>query len=205
MAGTAFCFLGESESESESELDVSEEVAFRFKADAVPFTAGFCEVLWVGILAPVGSFSSSASLSELGLDVDCEGDFVLDVLVALPEGLGAVVASFILTSESLPSLLLPLSPLLLVSFLARPPAVASSLALDPALACFFDFLDFLADLVSKLSSLSLLLALLVSSICVRSWYSLYHSLKTLTRSGNPLGNFALSCIFHSSSFFLDCN
>ncbi len=204
-AGRAFAFSGESASESESEREEAEEVVFRFRGFAVPFRVGFCEILWVGNLAPVASFSSSASLSELELDVEGEDDFGLDVLVTLPEGLGAAVASFISTSESLPLLSLPLSPLLLVSFPARTPVAASSLALDRAFACFFDFFDFLADFVSELSSLPLLLALLVSSICVRSWYSLYHSLKTLTRSGNPLGNLASSCIFQSSNFFLDCN
>jgi len=205
LAETAFSFSTESESEPEPELDEVEEVAFRFKLVAIPFLAGFCVNWGFGNLAPAGSFSSSASLSEFELDVDDEGDFDLDVLVTLLEGFGAIVASFISTSESLSILLLPLSPLLLVSFLARTAATASSLALDPAFARFFDFLDFLADLVSELSLLSLLLALLVSPICVRSWYNLYHSLKTLTRSGNPLGSLASSCIFHSSSFFLDCN
>ena len=155
----------------ESEVDEAEDLTFRFMFLAVPFTTGFWYDLWVGILAPVDSFSSSASLSELEVDVVDEGDFVLDVLEgleALLRGLGAVLSSFISTSESLSS---PLSPLLLVSFLA-----ASAAAFSSAFACFLDFLDVLAALVSESSSLLLLLALLVSSICVLSLYSLCHSL-----------------------------
>lgn len=185
--------LGDVADFGESELDEAEDLSFRFIFFGVPFTTGFWDDLWVSILAPVDSFSSSASLSELEVDVVDEGDFVLDVL----EGLGAVLSSFISTSESLSS---PLSPLLLVSFLATSAAAFSS-----AFACFLDFLDVLAALVSESSSLLLLLALLVSSICVLSLYSLCHSLKTLTRSGKPLGNFTSSCAFHSSSLFRDFN
>lgn len=149
------------ELESESALEDEEELAFRFKLLGVPFAAGCFEVDGEFELAPAGSFSSSASLSVLELDVDGEDDLVFDALVPLILELGTPIISFISTSESLSSLLLPL---LLVSFFTRTSAAAISAALDLAFAFFLDFLEFLADLVSKLSSVSLLLALLVSSI-----------------------------------------
>jgi len=203
LAGAGFSFIGELDPESESELEEELELPFRFKLFAAPLV-GLFEDEVAGSFAPVGSFSSSASLSELELDVEGDGDFRLDAFVTFAVGSGTVAASFISASESLP-LLLPLSPPLLVSFFARTSAAASSRALASALMCFLAFLDFLFALAAELSSRSLPLLLLVSSITVLSWCTFSHSLNTLTKSGNPFGSGTSSCVFHSSNFLRDCN
>lgn len=193
-----FLSLGESGSESEAELEEEPGLAFRFRFFTAAFTDLLCKVAGVGNLVPLGSCSSSASLSELELDVDGDG-FACGSFFALAVNLEGEVESFISTSESLP-LLLSLSPLILVLSSKGLSAAASSRALALAFDRFFDFL---AALVSELSLLSLLLV--VSSMTCLSWYTLYHSLKILTRSGKPLGSLTSSFVFHSSSFLRDCS
>lgn len=150
LSGNADAAGAPSSSEFKSELEESLELPFLFFIFAFLVIAGFCDDASLDNFAPVLSFSSSASLSELELD---EADFVFETLLFLVlVGGGAASAS-----ESLSSLLLSVPPLLLVSFFA-----ASSAA---AFAFFADFLVFLAAAVSELSLLSLLL---VSSICVLS-------------------------------------
>ena len=169
-----FAAVPEASSDSDSELDpeVSLELAFRFKFLTRFPTVGLFVAAVVGNFGPAGSSSSSASLSELEREVDDAEAFLLAAFVAFLFS-NAGVPSFSSMSTSLPSLLVSLLPLLLVSSFAFTIATASSLALVPALACLFAFFDLLASLVSELSSESLLL---VSSICVFSSYSLYHSL-----------------------------
>ena len=153
-----FAAMPDSSSDSDSELDpeVPLELAFRFKFLAGLSTIGLFLTAGVGSAAPAGSSSSSASLSELVCEVDDPETFTSAAFVALfffNEG----VPSFISTSESLPSLLVSLPPLLLVSSFAFAGATASFLAWVPALACRFAFFDLLASLVSELSLESLLL------------------------------------------------
>lgn len=154
-----------SESESDSELEELPGLALRFTPFVSPLTAGFCEATGVGSCVPALSFSSSASLFELELEVDFDGKLAFDALANFLEGFCAGVASFISTSESLFSSLLSL-PLLVVASFAMALAAAASLALASNLTPFFAFFDFLTALVSSLSSLSLLL---VSSTCKVSW------------------------------------
>lgn len=68
FAGGAWIFLSddESDSESESEVEDSLELAFRFNLLIGSLTVAFA----LGSLAPGFSFSPSASLSELVLDVE---------------------------------------------------------------------------------------------------------------------------------------
>ena len=153
-----------SESDSISELEELLGLAFCLRLFTSPLTVSLCEAAGIGSRVPALSFSSSASLSELELDVDGDDGFVFDKLLDFLVSFCARGASFISTSPSLSSSLLSL-PLLLVMSLAMTLAAAASLALASALISFFvlfAFLDFLAALVSSPSSLSLLL---VSSTC----------------------------------------
>lgn len=162
------------ESDDELELEVSLELALRFKLLPAPFAIGSCKIAGVGSCVSSGSSSSSASLSELELEVDCDGDFAFDPCLFFLIGPIATAAPSISTADSLSSSLLSVPPLLLVSSFAMTLATASSLALAPALACFFALFDILASLAPELSSESLPLP--VSSIVVVFLYVLYHSL-----------------------------
>lgn len=177
-------------------LEESLELALRFKLFEAEIACVFRKCLGELNFAPADSCSSSASLSELEFDVGGGDDMVLDACLALVVDFGALSESSVSESEPL-TLLLLLSLLLLVSFFTGALATASSsLALASA---FFDLFVFFADLVSELSPASLLLV--VSSMTVLSWYTLYHSLKTFTRFGNPFGRGTSSCTFQSSNFF----
>ena len=157
-----------SESECDSEIEELLGLAFLLRLFTNPLAVGFCEAAGEGSCAPALSFSSSASLSELELDVDCDDDLLFDDLLIFLVGFCDGVASSISTSGSLPSSLLSL-PLLLVMSFAMTLAAAASLALASAFDCFFAFFaffDFLTALTSLLWSLSLLL---VSSTCAFSW------------------------------------
>ena len=162
------------ESDDEFELEVPLKLAVRFKLLPAPFTIGSCKVAGVGGCVSSGSSSSSASLSELGPEVDCDDDFAFDPCLFFLIGPIATAASSISTADSLSSSLLSVPPLLLVSSFAMTLATASSLALAPALACFFALFDVLASLAPELSSESLPLP--VSSIFVVFLYVSYHSL-----------------------------
>ena len=161
----AFCiFLKEaSDSDSDSELEVSLESAFRFVFETRPSPMVFFERADLGNFASTGSSSSSASLSELELEVDDDDTLAVASFASFLVFFGTTNASFISTSESLASLLVSLSPLLLVSSFAVFEAVPTSRAAMAALPGSFPFFDSLASLVPELSSESLLL---VSSICV---------------------------------------
>ena len=160
LAGAGFPSAEELDEESELESELEGlTLAFRFKVFEVVLEITLAELSGTSNFALAESCSSSASLSELEVDVEAE-DAARLFRSGLRLDLGVVSASLILTSESLP-LEVSLSPLLLVSFLSRT-LTAPSL---PAFA-FFTFLVLLADLVFELSSESLLL--LVSSITVLS-------------------------------------
>lgn len=149
-----------SESDCDSEFEELLGLAFRLRLFTNPLTVAFCEATCEGSCAPALFFSSSASLSELKLDVDCGNELLFDDLLDFLVGFCDGVASSISTSESLPSSLLSL-PLLLVMSFALTLAAAASLGLASAFNCFFAFFaffDFLTALTSSLSSLSLLLA-----------------------------------------------
>ena len=163
FTGTAFALAEEEvlESDSDSELGELLGLAFRFNPFTNSVTVGFFEAAGIDSAVPAFSSSSSASLSELEPDAESDG-LILDVDAC--DG----VASFISTSESLPSSLFSLLLLLVMSF-AITLAAASSRALASAFIsffAFFAFLDFLAALVLSLSSVSLLL---VSSTRGCSW------------------------------------
>lgn len=162
LTGVAFIFFAggasassdddESDSESVSELDDPLELAFRFSLLVGLLVVGVME----SSLAPGASFSSSASLSELVLDVDADDDFEL---ITFFTGFGAeacflvnfdvATTSSMSTSDSLSSLLLPLLPLLLVTS-------------DSTLALPFSFLLFFGCLTCTVAS-SAASSLLVSS------------------------------------------
>ena len=168
LAGAGFSSLEESESESELEEEL--ELAFRFKLLVAAGTDDF---------ALVGSCSSSASLSELELEVD-ERDFACDHFVALILDFIGVTISFISTSESLPLLLCPLFTItFLVAF------ILASLLTFPCLCGFSNCPGFMWFESPSSPPMSLLL---VSSSSALSSYPLCHSLKSLTRLGNPLGS-----------------
>ena len=161
FTGTASTPAGDeaSESDSDSKFDSDFEaeleeplvLAFRLSFFTKPLTVGFCEAAGIGVWAPALSFSSSASLSALELDVDLEDDLVFDDVFDFLIGFCAEITSFILTSESGPSPLLSLPLLLVISF-AMILATAASLALASAFAfALIAFFDFLRDLVSLLS------------------------------------------------------
>ena len=132
-----------SDSDFEAELEEPLVLTSRLSFFTKPLTVGFCEAAGICVWAPALSFSSSASLSALELDVDLEDDlFFIDVFGFLID-FCAEIASFISTSESASSPLLSL-PLLLVRLFARTLAAAASLALASAFAfaliAFFDLL-----------------------------------------------------------------
>lgn len=165
LTGVAFVFFAggasassdddESDSESVSELDDSLELAFRFSLLVGLLVVGVME----GSLAPGASFSSSASLSELVLDVDADDaddDFELitffigfEAEACFLVNFDVAITSSMSTSDPLSSLLLPLLPLLLVTS-------ASTLALP------FSFLLFFGCLTCTVAS-SAASSLLVSS------------------------------------------
>ena len=146
-----------SESDPEPEPEELLGLAFRLRPFARPFTVGFWEASVLGSCAPALSFSSSASLSELELDVDFGDKLFFDGLLDFLLGFCAGVPSFISTSESIFSSLLSL-PLLLVMSSAMTLAAAASLALASAFNfAFVAFFDFLTAFAPSLSSLSLLL------------------------------------------------
>ena len=153
--GTASTPAGDKASESDSDFEAELEeplvLAFRLSFFTKPLTVGFCEAAGIGVWAPALSFSSSASLSALELDVNLEDDLVFDDVFDFLIGFCAEIASFILTSESDSSPLLSLPLLLVISF-AMILATAASLALASAFAfAFTAFFNFLWDLVSSLS------------------------------------------------------
>ena len=140
-----------SDSEFEAELEEPLVLAFRLSFFTKPLTVGFCEAVGMGVWAPALSFSSSASLSALELDVDLEDDLVFGDLFDFLMDFCTGIASFNSTSKSASSPLLSL-PLLLVMSFAMILATAASLALASAFAiAFIAFFDFLCDLVSSLS------------------------------------------------------
>ena len=135
------------ESDFEAELDEPLVLAFRLSFFTKPLTVGFCEAAGIGGWAPALSFSSSASLSALELDVDLEDDLVFNDGFDFLTDFCAEIASFISASESASSPLLPLPLLLVISF-AMTLATAASLALASAFAfAFIAFFDLLWDLV----------------------------------------------------------
>lgn len=158
FASVVLAFLGFGSSSSlleDAELEDALADFFRFKLLLSSCVVDFRE----DAPRPAVSFSSSASLSELEVDIEDALDF-LDFFAST--ALGGIDTSFMLTSESLSlllssllspasSALLPLLPLLLVCSASR---LAASFA-------FRSLLVFFLFLVARLSSLSLLL---VSSI-----------------------------------------
>ena len=168
FTNTALTPADDEMSDSSSDSELEEWLPFRLRLFTNPLTVGFFEAAGVCRSAPALSFSSSASLSELELDVEGDDDLIFDILLGLLLDFCAGAASFISTSESLSSSQLSL-PLLLVMSFAMTLAAAASLALASAFASFFiffAFFDFLTALRLSLSSLSLLL---VSSTCAFSW------------------------------------
>lgn len=129
----------ESDSDFETELEEPLVLAFRLSFFTKPLTVGFCEAAGIGVWAPALSFSSSASLSALELDVDLEDDLAFDAFFDFLIDFCAEVASFLSPSESASSPLLSLPLLLVISF-AMTLATAASLALASAFA--FAFLAF---------------------------------------------------------------